>query len=138
MISFLKKHKILLIILLLALFLRVYRLEDLLTYSHDQDLAGWFVRDVWENKHLRLIGQETSTAGIFIGALFYYMLIPFYLLFGMETPTINATKTHSAFTWFLVLVSLSFLTNSHITQSKRVLVNNRGVGLESHLPARTM
>jgi len=53
-------------------------------YSHDQDLAGWFVRDVIENKHLRLIGQETSTQGIFIGPFYYYLLTFFYALARMD------------------------------------------------------
>lgn len=78
------KHKFLVAILLLALFLRTNRLLLLFGYSHDQDLAGWFIRDVLENKSLRLIGQQTSVQGVYIGALWYYMLIPFYLLFGMS------------------------------------------------------
>jgi len=53
-------------------------------YGHDQDLASWVIMDVLENKHIRLIGQETSVQGIFIGPLFYYLLIPFYIVFGMD------------------------------------------------------
>jgi 4-amino-4-deoxy-L-arabinose transferase-like glycosyltransferase len=53
-------------------------------YGHDQDLAGWIVKDIVIDGHLRLIGQETSTQGIFIGGFFYYLQIPFYLLFGMD------------------------------------------------------
>ena len=75
---------ILLLILALGLFLRVYKAGAMFLYGHDQDLASWMVKDVLVNKHLRLIGQETSTQGIFIGPLFYYLLIPFYLLFGMD------------------------------------------------------
>jgi 4-amino-4-deoxy-L-arabinose transferase-like glycosyltransferase len=82
--KFLKKNWIILIILLVGLFLRIYNYKELFLYTHDQDLAGWFVKDVVVNHHLRLIGQETSTEGIFIGAFFYYLLIPFYLLFGMD------------------------------------------------------
>lgn len=80
----LNEHKIFLAILVLGMFLRMHNPLELFYYGHDQDLAGWFVRDVVENKHLRLIGQETSTQGIFIGPLYYYMLIPFYLMFGMD------------------------------------------------------
>ena len=77
-------HIILILILVLGLFLRVYKAQELFLYSHDQDLSAWFIRDVLENKHLRLIGQETSTHGIFIGSFYYYLLIPFYLLFNMS------------------------------------------------------
>lgn len=75
---------ILLLILVVGFVLRIYQPAQLFMYGHDQDLAGWFVKDVVVNKHLRLIGQETSTQGIFIGPIYYYMLIPFYLLFEMD------------------------------------------------------
>lgn len=74
----------LLIILLIGLFLRAFHPLSLFQYSHDQDLAGWFIRDVLINHHLRLIGQETSSHGIFIGPYFYYLQIPFYLLTHLD------------------------------------------------------
>ncbi|MEK7112642.1 MAG: glycosyltransferase family 39 protein [Patescibacteria group bacterium] len=67
-----------------ALFLRLYQPTQRFMYSHDHDLASWIIKDVVVSKHLRLIGQETSTRGIFIGPLLYYMQIPFYLLFNMD------------------------------------------------------
>lgn len=79
-----KPSNLLLIILALGLFFRLFKPAQLFLYSHDQDLAGWVIKDVVVNKHIRLIGQETSTKGIFIGPLFYYMLIPFYFIFGMD------------------------------------------------------
>jgi hypothetical protein len=82
--NFIKSNWLLIAILLLGLFLRTYKAQELFYYSHDQDLAGWFIKDVIENRHLRLIGQETSTKGIFIGPIYYYMLIPFYIFFGMD------------------------------------------------------
>ncbi|MCH7640945.1 glycosyltransferase family 39 protein [Patescibacteria group bacterium] len=82
--DFLRSNYILLGILILGLFLRIYKPGQLFLYGHDNDLAGWIVKDVVANKHLRLIGQETSTIGIYIGPLYYYALIPFYLLFGMD------------------------------------------------------
>ncbi|KKR29857.1 MAG: hypothetical protein UT61_C0020G0005 [Candidatus Woesebacteria bacterium GW2011_GWA1_39_8] len=67
-------------ILLIGFFLRIYKAQELFLYGHDQELTGWFIRDVLVNGHLRLIGQETSTAGVFIGPFYYYLSIPFYLL----------------------------------------------------------
>jgi len=72
------------LILLLGFFFRAFNALEYFQYGHDQDLAGWFVRDVVDNNHIRLIGQETSTKGIYIGPLYYYMLVPFYMLFGMD------------------------------------------------------
>lgn len=83
-IRFTKNNPYLIAIMLLGLVLRIYKPGQLFLYGHDHDLAGWIIKDVVVNKHLRLIGQETSTLGIFIGPLFYYSLIPFYLIFGMD------------------------------------------------------
>ena len=51
-----KKSKIiLLVILILAFFLRVYNFKSYYVFSHDQDIASWIVKDVIVNGHLRLI-----------------------------------------------------------------------------------
>ncbi len=71
-------------ILIIGAFLRIYNGAQLFDYTHDQDLAGWIIKDVVVNHHLRLIGQLTSTPGVFIGPIFYYLLIPFYLAFHMD------------------------------------------------------
>lgn len=83
-ITILKSNRLLILILFLGLFFRLYKGKELFLYAHDQDLIGWFVRDVVENKHIRLIGQETSTQGVFIGPIFYYLMIPFYFLGGWD------------------------------------------------------
>jgi hypothetical protein len=82
--NFVKNNPYLFVILIIGFFLRVFKARELFMYGHDQDLAGWFVKDIVENRHLRLIGQETSTQGIFIGPIYYYLLVPFYLLFNMD------------------------------------------------------
>lgn len=79
-----KDHFWIIAIASLGIYLRTHGAIENFLYSHDQDLLGWFVRDVVENRHLRLIGQETSQQGVFVGPLFYYLMIPFYLLFGMD------------------------------------------------------
>lgn len=78
------KNFLVLSILLIGLFLRIYKARSLFVYSHDQDLSSWIVKDIVLNGHLRLGGQQTSILGVFIGPLFYYLLVPFYLLFRMD------------------------------------------------------
>lgn len=75
---------IILAVVATGLFLRSYQLPERFLYGHDQDLSSWFVKDILVNGHLRLIGQETSTAGIFIGPIFYYLMSIFYRIFGMD------------------------------------------------------
>jgi 4-amino-4-deoxy-L-arabinose transferase-like glycosyltransferase len=68
---------------LITFFFRTYQWQTLFSYTHDQDLLSWFVKDVVSGQ-FRLLGQETSTQGIFIGPYFYYLMVPFYLLWHMD------------------------------------------------------
>ena len=72
------------LILLIGLFFRSYQVVERFEFAHDGDLYSWIVKDVVVNHHSRLIGQLTSAPGIFIGSLFYYLLIPFFLLSNMD------------------------------------------------------
>lgn len=72
------------IAIIFGLFLRLYDYTARFTYGHDADLVGWIVKDIIFDKHFRLIGQLTSSPGIFIGALYYYIQIPFYWLSHMD------------------------------------------------------
>ena len=98
---------ILLIILFGGFFLRVFHPLTYFQYGHDQDLLSWFIKDVVVNNHLRLIGQQTSSVGIFIGPLFYYLQIPFYLFTRMDPAgglilvTILGMFTIFSFYWVL-------------------------------------
>lgn len=85
--KFIKKHPYflwLLLILLISIFFRTYQVVERLSFAHDSDLASWIIKDIVVNHHFRLIGQLTTAEGIFIGPLFYYLLIPFYLLSNMD------------------------------------------------------
>lgn len=92
--------------LIIGLVMRGWQIRERFMYSHDNDLAGWIVKDIVVDKHLRLIGQETSARGIFIGPLWYYSLIPFYLASGMDPA---GTLPHSLFTGLVTIVSLYYV-----------------------------
>lgn len=72
------------LILLIGLFFRSYQIVERFEFAHDGDLYSWIVKDIIIDHHPRLIGQLTSAPGIFIGGLFYYLLIPFFLLTKMD------------------------------------------------------
>ena len=80
----LRPSSLLILIVLLAIFFRGYQVVERFEFAHDGDLYSWIVKDIVVDHHLRLIGQQTSTNGIFIGPLFYYLLIPFFLLTSMD------------------------------------------------------
>ena len=79
-----KEYWVLAIIVAVAFFLRFYNAEKWFDFTHDGDLYSWVFKDIAIDHHIRLIGQVTSTPGIYIGPLFYYSVIPFFLLFNME------------------------------------------------------
>lgn len=107
---------ILAVILLIGLFFRTYRLVERFGFGHDADLYSWIVKDIVIEKHIRLVGQITSTDGIFIGPLFYYSLIPFYLLFNMN-PIGSA--------YFTVVIAIFTIVSYYFVFSK---IFNRLVG----------
>ncbi|MDO8619247.1 MAG: glycosyltransferase family 39 protein [Candidatus Daviesbacteria bacterium] len=80
----LRPQFILIIILLICLFFRTYDVVGRFEFAHDGDLYSWIVKDIIVNHHYRLIGQLTSAPGIFIGPLFYYSLVPFFMVFNMS------------------------------------------------------
>ncbi|MBI2018472.1 glycosyltransferase family 39 protein [Candidatus Daviesbacteria bacterium] len=82
---FFQKTKLaLLLIVFLGLFFRVYKLEIFYPWGHDQDLFAWIAKDIVINHHFRLIGQETSITGVFIGPIFYYLISLSFAIFNMN------------------------------------------------------
>jgi 4-amino-4-deoxy-L-arabinose transferase-like glycosyltransferase len=77
-------------ILILALFVRVYRTEDLLGFYYDQGRDAKVIWRLWHEGRPFLIGPVTGLQGIFLGPLYYYLIAPFYLIGGGSpvTPTI--------------------------------------------------
>jgi len=94
------KKSLIVLIIILGLVVRVYQFREGFNYAHDNDLASWIVKDIVIDHHPRLIGQLTSSPGIFIGSLFYYVLIPFYFLAAMDP--IGSL----AFSWLVGLVAI--------------------------------
>lgn len=71
-------------ILAVSFFFRTYQIVERFDFGHDGDLSAWIVKDIAVNHHFRLIGQLTTAPGIFIGPIYYYLLIPFYFLTNMD------------------------------------------------------
>lgn len=103
-------YLLLIIILLLSIFFRTYAIIERYNYAHDAELFSWIVKDIVVNHHPRLIGQLTSAPGIFIGPLFYYLLVPFFLMFKMDPigalVPITIIGVLTTLSYFLVFSSL--------------------------------
>lgn len=84
-----KENWIFLLILLLALFLRIYRLDELTTFGGDQGQDFLVVKDMVINHKWTLLGIQTSIGTFYQGPVYLYMLYPFFVLFGLK-PTAGA------------------------------------------------
>lgn len=79
MLKSIKKYS-LTIILILASFLRLFRINELLGFWYDQGRDGLVIWDLIHKGKFFLIGPTTGLPGIFRGPFYYYLITPFYWL----------------------------------------------------------
>ena len=76
----LKDQKILFIalvgVLALAAFLRFYKIEEYMIFLGDEGRDAIIVKDMIDKWHFPLIGPPTSVGNIYLGPLYYYMMLP--------------------------------------------------------------
>ena len=88
-----KSHKLvylpLFAILVLALFVRVYNVGEILGFYFDQGRDALVIWDLWHKGKPFLIGPVTGLPGIFLGPFYYYLIAPFYLI-GNGNPVFPA------------------------------------------------
>lgn len=65
---------LLIVLLLLAAFLRFYRLEEYMTFLGDEGRDALIVKDILTGQNFPLIGPPTSVGNIYLGPLYYYMM----------------------------------------------------------------
>lgn len=70
------------VILIGALFVRVYRIDQILQFYFDQGRDGLAIWDLIYNHNVSLIGPTTGIAGIFRGPFYYWLITPAYFLGG--------------------------------------------------------
>lgn len=75
---------IFLLILILAIFLRFYRLDQLTTFGGDQGQDFLVVKDMVLDHRWTLLGIKTSVGAFFQGPVYLYILYPFFLLFHLK------------------------------------------------------
>lgn len=71
-------------ILILASFLRLYRLPEMAIFDYDQAWAADFAYRIIHQFPIQMIGQALSVEGLFMGPIGFYLLTPFYLLTGLH------------------------------------------------------
>jgi len=87
-INFIIRHKLetilVVVIVCLALFLRLYRIGEFMTFLGDEGRDVRIVRDLITKGNLVFIGPQTSIGNMYLGPLYYYMMAPFLLLSGLN------------------------------------------------------
>lgn len=80
---YIRKHRvevlILLLIILLAAFLRLYRISDYMTFLGDEGRDAIVAKDILQG-HLTLLGPRASAGDFYLGPIYYYMMAPFLFL----------------------------------------------------------
>lgn len=87
MLKALLKHKefvLLCLILLVGLFLRVYKLPQMVGFDADQEYAAQFAQTVLKVYPIQMIGQGLSVPGLFMGPWYFYYLVPFFALTNLH------------------------------------------------------
>ena len=88
MINWIKKNKLefalLVGILFIALFLRLYKINSFMTFLGDEGRDVRIVRDLITQGNLVFIGPQTSVGNMYLGPLYYYMMAPALFLSGLD------------------------------------------------------
>ena len=82
--SIIKKHWPFLVVLAVAFFLRLYRLDQLTTFGSDQGQDFLTVKDMVLEHKWTLLGIKTSVGAFFQGPVYLYILYPFFWLFKLQ------------------------------------------------------
>lgn len=92
-----KELILIIIILLIAAFLRLYRISDYMTFLGDEGRDSLIVRNIvfgfgdllqghfsLAKEHLTLLGPRASAGDFFTGPIYYYMMAPFLFLWNFN------------------------------------------------------
>ncbi|MBU2577638.1 glycosyltransferase family 39 protein, partial [Patescibacteria group bacterium] len=101
LLNLLKRYWPLVLIILISLFLRLYRIPSHMTFLGDEGRDALVWMRMIKNGKLTLIGPQTSIGNMYLGPLFYYLMLPFYFVFGTAGPSIG-TALFAGGTTFLL------------------------------------
>ena len=78
--KFFKNNWLIISIILIASFLRLYRIGDYMEFLGDQGRDVLIIRDFLKHGNLFFIGPQTSIGNMYLGPFFYYLIAPSLLL----------------------------------------------------------
>lgn len=100
-----KYHLLIAGILIFAAFVRLYRIEDYMTFLGDEGRDALVVYGILHGK-LTLLGPTASVGGFFLGPIYYYFMAPFLWFFNYNPvgPAIMVALFGVATVWLVYYV----------------------------------
>jgi 4-amino-4-deoxy-L-arabinose transferase-like glycosyltransferase len=105
-----KKFRLLIIaVVLIAAFLRLYRISDYMTFLGDEGRDALVAYNILHGK-LTLLGPTASVGGFFLGPVYYYLISPFLLLFNYNPvgPAVMVAIFGIATVWLVYKIGSEF------------------------------
>lgn len=78
--SILTKNKLVILLVLIGIFLRLYKLEEFVTFLGDQGRDAIIIKRIITLEHFPAIGPTSSIGQVFLGPFYYYLMAPFLAL----------------------------------------------------------
>lgn len=98
-----KQHYLLIVILLLAAFLRLYNIPNTVQFLGDQGRDAIIVSRIFRELDPVFIGPVTSVGNMYLGPLYYYFMLPFlFLTYPSPMGPVYAVALLGIFTVFLM------------------------------------
>ena len=72
------------LILVIAAFMRLYRINDYMTFLGDEGRDALVVKKIIVDHKPTLLGPTASVGGFFLGPIYYYLMIPFLWAFRLN------------------------------------------------------
>lgn len=113
------KNWILIIILLLGVFLRFYRLPDFAMFLSDQGRDAIIIKRIVTGEHFPAIGAPTSVGQVYLGPFYYYFIAPWLLLFNFQP--IGLAFGVAFFSSLFILIN--FLTVKRLVNEKTAYIS---------------
>ncbi len=84
---------LIILILLVSAFLRLYQIDQYMTFLGDEGRDALIVKDLVVNFNLPFIGPPTSVGNIYLGPLYYYMMAVAMFIGGLSP--VSAARSYT-------------------------------------------
>ncbi len=105
--QFFKENYLFILIILIAIFLRFYRLEEFAQFLSDQGRDAIIIKRIVTFEHLPAIGPPTSIGQVYLGPFYYYFIAPWLLIFNFNP--VGLAFGVAFFSCFFIFLTYYFL-----------------------------